>query len=106
MSEVSEYPLCSRAKASQIDTVAGKGIRGMIDGKLVSVGNLSLMAEDAASSKIPNVTVGASGSLCYLAVDGEVVGAIVVSDTARPDAVGALAKLKSMGLVLGMLTGT
>ena len=46
-----------------------------------------------------------AGSPVFAAIDGRLAGQIEVSDTLKPDAAGAVKKLKKMGLHTVMLTG-
>lgn len=88
-----------------MEVVEGRGIRGLADGVKVSVGNESLMGEDAPGSAFPAAQVVEYGSTCCVAADGKVVGVIAVSDTVRDDAKQCIQMLKKMGVTAGMLTG-
>ena len=82
-----------------LEEIPGHGIRGVVDGKTVLCGNEKLMARFGIS--VPEV----AGSSVFVAVDGSLAGQIEVSDTLKPDAAGAVKKLKKMGLHTAMLTG-
>jgi Cd2+/Zn2+-exporting ATPase len=53
------------------------------------------------------IAVAAAGGVTqvHVAVDGVLLGSVTISDTLKPDAPGAVAELKSMGLATAMLTG-
>ena len=75
----------------------------------VAVGNVQLMRDlglemaGAERSAAAHLTEG--GSALYLAVDGQVVGLIVVSDSLRTSAREAVQRLGSLGVDVVLLTG-
>lgn len=84
------------------EELAGLGIRTVIDGKTVLVGNKKLMA----SAGIEPQSDGSLGTTVYVAIDGSFAGSIVISDTVKPDAKEAMAELRANGVGrLVMLTG-
>lgn len=85
-----------------VNEVAGKGIRAMVKGKNVLVGNSKLMdSEKISYNKAENV-----GTVIYLAIDKKYAGSIIISDEIKEDSIKAIAKLKSMGIKkIVMLTG-
>ena len=87
------------SKPETLEEIPGHGIRGVVEGKTVLCGNEKLMARFGIS--VPEV----AGSPVFVAVDGHLAGQIEVSDTLKPDAAGAVKKLKKMGLHTAMLTG-
>ena len=79
-----------------IEEIAGYGIKAIVDNKEVLVGN----------AKLVNTTpVEKSGTIVYVAIDGEYQGNIVISDTLKEDTESAIKKLKKQGLFTEMLTG-
>ena len=92
----------------EFESVAGKGITGVVDGKRVAVGNASLMKELGAF--VPaNVAVGEGksnpGSSLCIAVDGKFVGTVSVGDPMKPSTPGTIRALKNLGIHIVMLTG-
>jgi Cd2+/Zn2+-exporting ATPase len=87
------------SKPETLEEIPGHGIRGVVEGRTVLCGNEKLMARFGIS--VPEV----AGSPVFVAVDGSLAGQIEVSDTLKPDAAGAVKKLKKMGLHTAMLTG-
>ena len=87
------------SKPETLEEIPGHGIRGVVEGRTVLCGNEKLMARFGIS--VPEV----AGSPVFVAVDGRLAGQIEVSDTLKPDAAGAVKKLKKMGLHTAILTG-
>ena len=90
-------------------SLTGSGVTGTIREHEVAVGNVQLMrnleidVDVVVKSAATEMRDGASG--LYVAVDGRVVGLIVVSDSVRPTAREAVQKLEEMGLDVVLLTG-
>ncbi len=78
---------------------SGMGISANIDGHKVLAGNAKLMNGIA----VPDVSE--SGSVVYIARDGEYMGYIVISDEIKPDSRGAVEGLNAEGINTVMLTG-
>jgi Cu+-exporting ATPase len=84
-----------------VETITGKGIIGVIDGKNVRFGNEKILiaAHDVPTTDNPGHTV------MYLEVGGKLVGSISVADTIKSSAKASIANLKSQGLEIIMMTG-
>jgi P-type Cu+ transporter len=87
----------------------GKGITGEVDGKKAALGNRALFAEhDIAlgdlDSRAQSLEVEGQ-SVVFVALDGEVIGLIAVSDPVKGTAPEALETLRKQGLHIVMLTG-
>lgn len=85
-----------------VEEIAGKGVRAVVNGRTVYVGNSKLMdsikAEWHQCHKV--------GTIVHVAVDGVYAGHIVVSDVVKPDAKEAISRLKACGVgKTVMLTG-
>lgn len=79
---------------SDIEELAGMGVKAMINGKTVAVGNGRLM--DSVGALWHNCHK--NGTVVHVAVDGEYAGHIVISDEVKPTAQEALALLKKAGV--------
>ncbi|HSZ60638.1 MAG TPA: heavy metal translocating P-type ATPase [Terriglobales bacterium] len=94
---------------SGFESVPGKGIKGLVDGKRVTAGNSALMTDQGvfgSGRKNPAPVGTAPGTTqIYISVDGQYAGNIAISDPLKATAVGALQKLKAEGIRLVMLTG-
>ncbi len=71
------------AEPAEFEAMAGHGVHARVDGRQVVVGR-------------PGVTV---------TVDGAAAGSFEIADTIKPEAAGAVARLRTMGLDVWMLTG-
>ncbi len=95
------------SQPQEFDSVAGKGIIGVVDGRRVAVGTPLLMVQVGALQR-PDVIVGSAqpGStfLC-VSIDGKYVGYLSVADRVKPSTPAAVHALKSQGIRLVMLTG-
>jgi len=86
----------------QVEEVSGQGVRAVVNGKKVCVGNTKMM-EQLQVRFHPCELVG---TIVHVAVDGEYFGHIVISDEMKSDAREAVAALKSAGVRRTvMLTG-
>ena len=81
---------------------AGEGICAVVNGKNVSVGNERLMERVGAAWR----PCHHAGTIVHVAIDGEYVGHVVISDRVKPDAAGAVKALGEAGVAKTvMLTG-
>lgn len=85
-----------------VEEVAGQGIRAVVNGRTVCVGNSKMM--DAIGAKWKSCDE--EGTIIHVAVDGVYAGHIHISDIEKPDAKKAIAELKALGVGhTVMLTG-
>ena len=85
-----------------VEEVAGQGIRAVVNGRTVCVGNSKMM--DAIGAKWKSCDE--AGTIIHVAVDGVYAGHIHISDIEKPDAKKAIAELKTLGVGhTVMLTG-
>lgn len=88
--------------ADDVQEIAGRGIKAVIDGKEVYAGNAKLMHE-LNISNLPEVT---GTTLVHLAYSDKYLGYISVTDTIKEDTAEGLKALKDIGVTdLVMLTG-
>ena len=99
------------ATAESFVATAGSGVQAVVGGSAVMVGRASWLAE-SWSLRLPRqlqVDVDAAESagrtVLIVAVDGELRGAIVVSDTVKPNSAEAVTRFASLGLTAVLLTG-
>lgn len=86
----------------QVEEVSGQGVRAVVNGKTVCVGNTKMM-EQLQVRFHPCELVG---TIVHVAVEGEYFGHIVISDEMKSDAREAVASLKAAGVRRTvMLTG-
>jgi Cu+-exporting ATPase len=117
----SEHPLAravvSRARqdeglvipaAGSFNAVPGKGVRAVIDGRAVLLGNRKLMVESGIEPALDEAIEQLEGqgkTVMQVAVDGRPAGIIAVADVLKEDAPAALAELRRRGYETVMLTG-
>mgnify|MGYP004533435315 FL=1 len=89
-------------RVTQTEEVAGHGIKAVIDGKTVLLGNEKLMKAE----KIAYTGCKSIGTVVYVACDGVFEGAVVISDTIKDGAKEAICDMKQVGVRKSvMLTG-
>ncbi|HET9993646.1 MAG TPA: HAD-IC family P-type ATPase, partial [Kofleriaceae bacterium] len=87
--------------ASEFTAVPGGGVRGVVGGRRVALGNAVFVGGDLAGLAGP-----ADGkTVVYLAVDGAAIAAIAVADPIKATTPEAIRALHREGLALVMLTG-
>ena len=95
---------------SNFHAIAGQGVAGDVNGKAVLFGNDKLMVanqvklESQSRSHSDRLAAEAKTPM-YFAVDGELAAVIAVADPIKPESAEAIARLKSMGIDVVMLTG-
>ncbi len=94
---------------SGFESVSGKGIKGLVEGKRIAAGNWALMTDLGVfgSGRKNAVLAGTApgATQVYVAVDGQYAGHIAIADPLKASAVDALRDLKAQGIRLVMLTG-
>jgi Cu+-exporting ATPase len=89
--------------------VAGRGVRGIVDGRSVLIGSRRLMEESGiglAALIAPSRTAAADGAtVSFVAVDGRAAGVIAIADPVKPEAAEAVDGLRAAGLEVWLLTG-
>ena len=91
-------------EVTDVEEIAGKGIRAKVDGKIVCVGNTKMM--DAVGAKWHDCEHGDEGTVIHVAIDGTYAGHIVINDVVKEDSQQAISALKTLGVTKTvMLTG-
>ena len=90
-------------EVSDVEELAGKGIRAKVGQQVVCVGNTKMM--DAVGAKW-HACDGDTGTMIHVAIDGEYAGHILINDVVKEDSEEAIAALKALGVQKTvMLTG-
>ncbi|MCQ2078992.1 MAG: cadmium-translocating P-type ATPase [archaeon] len=83
-------------------SVSGKGVSARVDGRVITVGNSSLMEDIGVTGIIQEPEVGTH---VHVAVDGTYVGHLLISDNLKEDSGRAVEVLRELGVRTHMLTG-
>mgnify|MGYP002521004732 CR=1 FL=1 len=100
------FPACTTdgCHVSNVEEIAGHGVRALVEGKLVAVGNEKMMA--AVGAKCEPCGLKHCGTIIHVAIDGVYAGHIEISDRIKADAAQAINDLKNAGVrKTVMLTG-
>ena len=93
---------CDGCRVEQVEEIAGQGVRAVVNGHTVCVGNTKMM--DALSARWHDCHH--AGTIIHVAVDGVYAGHIVVNDKIKEDSAKTIADLKALGVEhTVMLTG-
>jgi Cu+-exporting ATPase len=118
---VSEHPLgealvragreknLSLSRPADFQAHSGLGVRAVIDGRSVLVGNRAFLDEQGVDTgpaeKIARKDAEKGMTPLYAAVDGKAAAVLAVSDRIKEEAADVVSRLKDMGLKVVMLTG-
>jgi Cu+-exporting ATPase len=107
--KAAEEKKLSLLPASDFRSVPGKGVRGTVEGKEISVGTTDFLHQlgIASPNDGPELRPATADALTYVlvAIDGERVGALIFSDTIKNSAQEAIDSLRRDGIRIVMATG-
>lgn len=83
-------------EATDVSEVAGKGLKGTVNGKTVLVGNKALMTSN--SIEVPSETDGIVESIVMVAIDGKFAGYVTIADELKDDAHQAIKQIRDAGI--------
>jgi Cu2+-exporting ATPase len=97
-------------KIDNFESLTGKGVQGMLDGKKIGLGNKRLMeAFDATLEKENEKLVKdwqlTGQTVMYLVIEHKVEGIVSVADTIKSTSATAIKTLQNLGVQVYMLTG-
>lgn len=90
------YPAAPYYEANEVEEIAGQGLNGTVQGKVVSVGNAAMMARLGVS--LPKEAGQIVESIVFVAIDAVMAGYIVIADELKEDAQQAINAIKSAGI--------
>jgi Cu+-exporting ATPase len=97
------------AKPADFESGSGIGVRGMVEGRRLALGNTALMEQegvDVAALKLDAERLrGEGASVMHLAVDGRLAGLLAVTDPIKSSTPEAIRTLHASGLRIVMATG-
>ena len=92
------------AEPAEFEILQGRGVRAIVGGQSVFVGNAKLLSENGIA--VPPLDEEMLGIAIFLAVDGKTVGVLELADQVRAGAKEAILRLKATGIQkVVMLTG-
>lgn len=118
--QFSEHPLgkaivkCYGRKpqaAAEFRMIPGEGVTAKADGKRIKAGNLKMITGNGDISLSPSLVSGTErylnegSTVIYVAVDEELAGYIVLSDTVREESAAMIEELGKIGVEPVLLTG-
>ena len=103
-------PRASRsAKVDGFESVAGKGVTGIIDGRKVALGNRAMMEtvriDVGALERAADDLRSDGATAIFAALDGKAAGVIAVADPIKATTAEAVRALEDAGVRVVMLTG-
>jgi len=109
----SEHPLANAivaaasdiATATEVETIAGQGIRGKVDGHLVAIGNAAFIGDVSAFEATANEHRANGATVVFVSIDGKPSGYIAIADPIKATTADALRELRKKGISITMLTG-
>jgi len=121
LEEASEHPLAAalvqgavergvvRARAEQFESITGKGVKGLVDGHVVVLGNRQLIENEGVRTE--ELAAAADElrkqgqTVMFVAVDRRLAGLIGVADPIKDTTAAAVGQLHRDGVRIVMLTG-
>ena len=95
--------------ASDFEAITGKGVKGIVDGKSVALGNLKMMAELGLDGGPIDDTANArrdeGETVMFVVLNGAIAGLVSVADPVKETTPAALKALHKLGFHIIMATG-
>ena len=116
----SEHPLAqaivahaegnSSLKVGRFESITGKGVKGVIDGCTVLIGNFRLLEDhkveiDASIFNKAEEEQAKGKTVPFIAMNNKLVGCIVIYDAIKPSSKTAISTLQNKGVRVVMMTG-
>ncbi len=90
--------------ASDVEEIAGKGLKGSVLGKTILAGNKKLL--DQFNVSMPDEISDIVDSIVIVAIDGKFAGYVTISDELKEDANQTISSIRSLGInEIVMLSG-
>ncbi|MGX1023075.1 heavy metal translocating P-type ATPase [Psychroflexus sp. MBR-150] len=83
-------------QASTVTEVAGKGLKGTVNGKTVLIGNKPLMISN--NIEVPSETDNIVESIVMVSIDGKFAGYVIIADELKEDAHEAIKQIRESGI--------
>jgi Cu+-exporting ATPase len=98
----------NRQAVERFESLPGRGVRGLVAGRRVALGNIPLLQEENVAGIRENDAEGVrrqGQTVVWMAVDGEFAGFFAIADPLQPTAAEAIQQLRMHGIRVVMLTG-
>ena len=82
--------------ATEVTEIAGKGLKGTVNGKTVLVGNKALMTSNTID--VPSETDSIVESIVMVGIDGKFAGYVTIADELKEDAHQAIKEIRESGI--------
>ncbi|WP_445734149.1 heavy metal translocating P-type ATPase [Mariniflexile sp.] len=83
-------------QASEVTEIAGKGLKGTVNGKTVLVGNKPLMISN--NIEVPSETDNIVESIVMVSIENKFAGYVIIADELKDDAHEAIKKIRESGI--------
>jgi Cu+-exporting ATPase len=94
------------AQVTGFESITGKGVRGVVDGRVVALGNAKLMTDlGIAISDDADQLRAVGQTVMFVAIDGKRAGLIGVADAIKEGTPEAIRALHAEGIRIVMMTG-
>ncbi len=97
------------AKAEDFEAITGKGVKGIVDGKSVALGNAALIKDMGLDSgslvDTANARRDEGETVMFIVLDGAIAGLVSVADPVKETTPAALKALHELGFRIIMATG-
>ncbi len=95
------------SSVENFESIKGKGIKGLVNGKEYFVGNMKFIEDIKLSfdRKIFEKETSEGKTPIILTTAQEIIGVVIVADAIKPEAIDAVKQLHKLGIKIVMLTG-
>ena len=97
------------AEAFEFDSITGQGVRALVGGRTVLVGNRRLLTTEGVDAEVLSADVeqlaGDGKTPMLVAVDARPAGVVAVADTLKEGSIAAIAAMRARGIEVVMMTG-
>ncbi|HEY1774578.1 MAG TPA: cation-translocating P-type ATPase [Solirubrobacteraceae bacterium] len=91
--------------AADFRSIPGRGVRAVVDGALIWAGRPDTPELSPAAATVMQRWEGDGRTAIVVEREGEIIGALALGDTIKPEARSAIEGLRAMGLDVQLLTG-
>ncbi len=99
----------SLVEVKQFEAIAGSGVQGIVEGKLIQIGTQRWLKEISIKTNsledYQEHWEATKKSVIYLAIDSQIQGIMGIADALKPTSAATVKALKKLGLEVVMLTG-